>query len=541
MKMNKTALSMLAILMALSLVLSACSGGKKEADASMNSSGSSTPTEAAGAKNFDKKMTITMYNAGGFALASQPPTNKEDDPLRLMLEKAVNIDLQMTIPAADQIKPKLNTLLAAGDIPDMIFMPDRLSALQYYDQGLVADLDTTIKDYPALLNRFSQDSWGSMKYKGKTIGVPGYELVNGIKGWWIRNDWLKKLNLNAPTTPEELLNVMKAFTFNDPDGNGKNDTYGFTAGIGKDGSFNTPGVSGLGWDAIMMIFGVVPNMVDLIDGKVSFDSTDPRMKEAVTFINQMIAAKVVDPDWTVTNDGAALDKKMYSGKIGMLFNDWRRMELGPQTLMKESSGEVPDWIVIPPVKGPHGDQLVGFAQFQNNSWAISKNAAKDPEKMKRILSLLQYWYADKEAYPYFAYGPKGIFWDMVDGKPTLLQENKKDANLVAKWQWIANYFLPRYANDALYFNFNNPKTNEYHNLNMKYVKPNLANPFVVVDANDTLYGDRIKYVNESLLKIILGKDSLSDWDTFLKTLDTKFEYQKYKDYVTKQLKDAGVQ
>jgi putative aldouronate transport system substrate-binding protein len=523
------------LMLASAMLLSACGG---------NTPGTSTPAapsgDKGGATNFDKKMTITMYNAGGFSPNNQPPTNREDDPLRQMLEKAINIDLQMTVPPADQIKPKLNTMVASGDIPDMIFMTDRLTAVQYYDQGIVADLDDILKSYPELYNRFDKDSWNSMLYKGKTIGTPGYELVNGINGWWIRNDWLKKLNLQVPTTPDELLTVMKAFTEQDPDGNGKNDTYGFASGILKDGNFSNPGNSGFGWDAIMMMFGVVPNMVDSIDGKITFDNTDPRMKEALTFMNKVVTSNVVDPDWVTTNDGTALEKKMQTGKYGIVYRDWRAMELSGQQKMKDVSGEVPDWITIAPPKGPHGDQWAGFAQFQSNSWTISKKAAKDPEKLKRIMSLLQYWYTDKEAQPYFSYGQKGIMWDMVDGKPVRLKDNMANKDMVQKWQWQSNYFLPRRGNDALYFNFTYDKTDSFHQTNLKYIKPNKVNPFVLIDANDTQYNDRIKYVNETLLKFILGKEPIANWDTYVSTLDAKFNYKKYKEDVMKQLSDAGI-
>ncbi|NHN31861.1 extracellular solute-binding protein [Paenibacillus agricola] len=529
--------STISLLLASSMILAACGGNPAPA---ASTGTPATDKGAASGSNFEKKITITAYNAGGFNPGNQPPTNREEDPLRLMLEKAVNIDLQMTVPPADQIKPKLNTMVASGDIPDMIFMTDRLTAVQYYDQGITADLDEAIKGYPELYNRFDKEAWGSMLYKGKTIGTPGYELVNGINGWWIRNDWLTKLNLKAPTTPEELLAVMKAFTQNDPDGNGKNDTYGFATGILKDGSFSNPGNSGFGWDAIMMMYGVVPNMVDSIDGKVTFTNTDPRMKEALTFMNQIVAANVVDPDWVTTNDNTALEKKMLTGKYGIVYRDWRAMELAGQQKMKDASGEVPDWTTIAPMKGPHGDQWSSYEQFQSNSWAISKKAAKDPEKLKRIMSLLQYWYTDKEAHPYFSYGQKGVMWDMVDGKPARLKENMTNKELAQKWQWQNNYYLPRGGNDPLYFNFTYEKTDSYHQTNLKYIKPNKINPLVLVDQNDTQYNDRIKYVNENLLKFILGKEPLANWDNFVNTLDSKFNYKKYKEDVLKQLADSGV-
>ncbi len=42
----------------------------------------------------------------------------------------------------------------------------------------------------------------------------------------IRKDWLAKLGLKEPKTVEDLYTVAKAFTEQDPDGNGKKDTYG---------------------------------------------------------------------------------------------------------------------------------------------------------------------------------------------------------------------------------------------------------------------------------------------------------------------------
>lgn len=46
---------------------------------------------------------------------------------------------------------------------------------------------------------------------------------------YIRKDWLDQLNLSMPKNYKEYIEVLRAFTNEDPDGNGKNDTYGITA------------------------------------------------------------------------------------------------------------------------------------------------------------------------------------------------------------------------------------------------------------------------------------------------------------------------
>ena len=61
------------------------------------------------------------------------------------------------------------------------------------------------------------------------LDQPGTIVRN--EGILIRKDWLDKLGLKVPKTTDEFFEVMKAFTFKDPDGNGKNDTYGLGAYI----------------------------------------------------------------------------------------------------------------------------------------------------------------------------------------------------------------------------------------------------------------------------------------------------------------------
>ncbi|MNW06435.1 hypothetical protein D3C71_2028410 [compost metagenome] len=63
---------------------------------------------------------------------------------------------------------------------------------------------------------------------------------------------------------------------------------------------------------------------------------------------------------------------------------------------------------------------------------------------------------------------------------------------------------------------------------------------LTADPSDTLAADRTRFINESLVKFMSGKDPLTNWDTFLKTLDTKFDMQKYKDTAVKQFKEAGL-
>jgi len=530
---HKRLLGFASVLMA-TVLLAACNAEKNPALSESNESAPTNSTSTEAPKESEKTVKISMFNSLLFSPTQVPPTNKADDPLRALLEKSANIDLEISFVPPDQAMNKLNTLIASGDIPDLMFMPDRETAVQFYDQGIIADVDSVLNDYPALKANYTEDTWNSMKYKGKILGTPGYEPVQAIRGLWIRNDWLQNLKLEVPTTPDELLNVMTAFTNNDPDGNGKNDTYGYVMAVGKTGSLKDLGIENL-----MLMYGVSPGGVDAKDGELLYNNTDPRMKEAISFINRMLTAKVVDPDWVAINDTAGIADKFVSGKVGIVHNDWRSYEVGNQKTIQEVTGGAIDWKFIPPMKGPHGDQISAVFTPQTNFWAISAKAAKEPEKVKRIMTMLQYWYADKEAYPTFAYGLEGNNWNMVDGKPVINQANKLDKELQTKIGWMSNYANVRRATDGLYFNFTNPDTVEYLKLNQQYLKPLSVDNYITPDPADMLWNDRIKFMNESMLKFIVGKDSLDNWDAYLKTLDSKYAFQNYLGYIKGNLQDQG--
>ena len=107
-------------------------------------------------------------------------------------------------------------------------------------------------------------------------------------GLKIRADWLSNLNLKVPTTVDEFYDVLKKFTFNDPDKDGKNNTYGLTsAGEGK-------GVGEI--EALQNIWGPDDFYIKS-DGKVGHPIADGYRKQFLDFLRQAVKDKIIDPDW----------------------------------------------------------------------------------------------------------------------------------------------------------------------------------------------------------------------------------------------------
>ncbi|KPI22163.1 extracellular solute-binding protein family 1 [Actinobacteria bacterium OK074] len=128
----------------------------------------------------------------------------------------IKIDYQPVINFDQQLQSRAST----KDLPDVMINDTALMGA-YQRQGLLKTVD------PASIaggDEITDKTWSStVGVDGKHYGIPYSRQAQTLM---IRKDWLKKLGLQAPTTWQEMLKVAQAFATEDPDGDGKADTYG---------------------------------------------------------------------------------------------------------------------------------------------------------------------------------------------------------------------------------------------------------------------------------------------------------------------------
>ncbi|MGE5528666.1 MAG: ABC transporter substrate-binding protein [Patescibacteria group bacterium] len=131
------------------------------------------------------------------------------------------LTLDLTCQTPDGGQEKLLAAIASGRGPDLALV-EMAWVGGLLESGHCAPLGRFISDLRDL-SALSPPFLHMLAADGKTWGVPvaGHPLA-----LYLRQDWLTKLGLSPPTTWEELAKVAEAFTRKDPDGNGKNDTWG---------------------------------------------------------------------------------------------------------------------------------------------------------------------------------------------------------------------------------------------------------------------------------------------------------------------------
>jgi putative aldouronate transport system substrate-binding protein len=345
-------------------------------------------------------VTIELWYGAAVTEAGPPPANW---PVLQLIKDKLNIDLQLTaLPSNESDQDvKIQAAGASNSLPDL-FMIRRDPWLNLIRNGLIAPVDDL---YPLMPNRvkiqYDADSRAHTTVNGKAYGFASPGAVVRNEGVLIRKDWLDKLGLAAPVTTEDYIAVMRAFTNNDPDGNGRKDTYGYGAFVEIDAM--SEGV-GRRFDPLMGAFGVA--------GTWTLDASDPGLTvrkpayyDGLVYIKQVIDEGLIDPNWISygKDDFRAAWKQ---GRFGIMREQNAAYAAESNYAPFDKNFPNGEWLVIDPPKGPDGKASSGVYTQGYRIYAVSKKAA-DAGKGPVIARLLE-WMSSDEGYYLLGWGEEGV-------------------------------------------------------------------------------------------------------------------------------------
>lgn len=372
-------------------------------------------------------LTLTLLLVSSAALAGTPLTFLkngdtagkplvDNDRIVAAINELLDIELEvLDYPEGDF--QKLTVSIASGDIPDVLTAryPSE-TLLTWIDDGIIIPLNPYFDEIPTIRDRLVNDlSWTAIdgEYYGYVFIESGANA-----GLIFRKDWLDNLGLEEPTTTDEMLEVMRAFTLNDPDGNGVNDTYGYSDT--KPTGFLPPL-----W--MLYAFGVPHSdfAVDA-DGNVIPVFEHPGYKEAIAFYRQLVEEGLVEPE-AFMNDRGAHEQKWAQGKYGVfsgaLFRNYARHV---NTVTSVNPDAVPTY-AKDAIMGPTGTK--GFAATPKSGLiTVVTSEAKDPLKAAKFIELL----LSDEGRTLLENGIEGVHYDIgADGKIIYHEEERAKENFAA--------------------------------------------------------------------------------------------------------------
>ncbi|WP_181592608.1 extracellular solute-binding protein [Paenibacillus sp. YN15] len=441
---------------------------------------------------------------------SKPMPEAKDDPIKQYLDQKLGTNLTISTYLPDDQRTQLNVGLASGSSADMFYV-NRQDLVRLAKSNLLLDLTPYLDKLKPAVSYVGEGRLNLSTYNGKVYGIPQTERAYQYS-YWLRKDWLDKLNLQIPKTTEEFFNVAKAFAQQDPDGNGKNDTYGF---------------SGRPTEALGPLFGAYgttyPGSFYIKEGKLVNSVYDPAMKDALAYIKRFFDEKIIDPDF-LANTKLQHKDKAYQGQLGMFYFNWPNIKTDEYKKVNPAM----DWVQIEVPAGPAGPGA--YAKDMTASvLAFPKSIEKDKDKVEKIIELVNYS-ASPEGSKVAMYGIKDKHYTEENGAI-------KVTEVLAEPQGFAYQFVGR--DEMVYLKTKFPDKEKEFVFASKQ-------PFIsVYDSMITppdgfVLGDAKRFIEEELWKFVNGKRDLATYGDFVAQLENTFKYKLYVQAAESQLKEQGI-
>lgn len=466
-----------------------------------------------------------------------------------VIREELGINLTYVIlPTGADGEAKLNAAAAANELPDffqiVVASGDvRGGLFRYVDLGLVAPVEDLMPLMPERVETHYSDPTliNLVTIDGHQYGFAEPPPIPRREGLVIRKDWLDKLGLQPPTTLDELFDVAVAFTEDDPDGNGVDDTYGL-------GGFIVGTGLGTRFDFILGAYGV-PGQWNFADpANFGLNVRSEQYPEALAYFKSLVDAGVIDPDWpTLTRDDFRARWKQ--GRFGIMWEDFAALSNKSNYEPFDTNFPDGEWIPLPAPTGPDGEAYYGVYTGRGNIFAISQTAA-DEGKAEAIARLLE-WMATPEGYYLLGFGQEGVNF-VLDENSNISTEGIDPA---LAWNSAEMQPFTQMRNQLIFYNTPQEiaaRYPSYDTLNGRLMEPMTfleffqGQPWVDGRAIQVILppanaADFDRFYNEGLIQFVLGQKPLNEdtWAEYLAGLDG-LGAQEYEAAARQALEDAGL-
>lgn len=473
-------------------------------------------------------------------LFSDHPTYpyKKDWLLFTKMASDNNVTLDATVVPMSDYEQKRSLLVSSGKAPEIIAKtyPGQESA--YVSAGAVLP----VSDYVDLMPHF-QDKVKKWKLEpeiatltqedGKYYVLPGlHEKLWPEYSVCFRKDVLKKEGLSEPTTWDEFREVLRSLKTAYPD------VVPFSDRFKGDNVLNIAGNA----FGTMAGWGLVDGL--MFDGdkkQFAFASGSDRYKDLVTYFNSLVSEGLMDPESFTQTDDSAI-QKFVSGKSFAISANSQNV-ITYATSMEQSLGKGNFEIGKITVPGGPAGNIIGGSRLENG--IMLNSSVKDKDSFVALIQYIDWLFYSDAGQEFSKWGVEGTTFSKEGGKRVL----EKDVNfqglnpagtkdLRVEYGFSGGNFAYGGTTNLLHSTFNDQELEFQKAMTSKTPRP-VPPPVPYSDTDReqaTLTLTPLKdHVKQNTLKFITGQRSLSEFDAYVKELDSKGQ-SKYVELANKAYK-----
>jgi putative aldouronate transport system substrate-binding protein len=347
----------------LTAVIAGCGQGQGEAGGTDQQRGQ---VEQETKKPAEISMMLVQHNAN-------PPR----DTLIAPLEELTGTKLKLSWVPDNVYSDQLFSAIASRTLPKVVNVksvdirhPTIVNAIR---SDMFWEIGPYLNSYPNISKFMNPTIMQNAMYFGKYYGIYR-ELPLSRQGIQFRKDWLNQLGLQEPKTIEDLYEVMKAFTYGDPDGNGKQDTYGLA-----DRNDLVYGA----FKNLATYFGT-PNNWGLVDGRLTPEFMTKEYMETMKFMKRLYEEKLMNSDFTITSK-VQQEEKFIRGEAGMMITNLVAASIRDRIQKVQPKAEVD---IVNRIQGPQGERVWGGTGL-GGLFLFPKSAIKNEDELREVLQFFE--------------------------------------------------------------------------------------------------------------------------------------------------------
>jgi len=559
--MKRLAVLLLSILLVVSL-MAGCAGKKDTAGDTSTGTGTTTTTPStSGGKTtttsgddivvsekgvlpiVNKKIDITVFTADNPSVE-----NFETNKLTLFLEEQTNIHVIWQLVAAKDRDQKLNLMLASSEkLPDVIMGGmDNAVLVEYASQGSFIPLNDLIEkhsvylvqlfaEYDGLENMITAPDGNIYSLPNITMSIPN----SYPRRMWINKVWLDTLGLDMPETTEEFKEVLRAFKYQDPNGNGKQDEIPM---MGATNGWHTT------FDRFLMNSFIKYNEsfpYNLDNGKVTAVYDKEEYREGLRYLKSLVDEGLYDPV-SFTQDADQLRQIFENEEIHIV-----GCIPGGMPTANMAGDRYKQLTAVPPLEGPNG---VRWANHEPWNYILYQNVmviTKDCQYPDAVFKWGDYQY-DTDVSMRARLGEPGVDWVEAAPGTVDLEGNPALFRPILLWGPVQNsHWYQRHPSHENFADKGERSDDPYELQRLLWEATfNCYKPYtppmdmyvpdkMLYSAEDSKRMNEINsvlrtYVNECRDKFITGVMDLDkDWDTYLNELK-KIGYEEYIEIIQRR-------
>lgn len=503
--------------------VSPSSSGVSSASAPSSSGPSSAAEPDAFSYPMDGSTTLSWWIAANSDQAGEQQERK-NNPIIQWWTEATGVKLDITHPPIGEERNAFNILCASNDIPDIVsYNPGNYTGgtQKAIEDGVVLPLNDYLEKYcPNLCNNYLSDpdiAKICVTSQGDYAYFPCFSLSEFGRcwfGWMIRADLLEKQNLEAPVTMDDWYNCLKTI---------KN-AYNMETGIVMANTQWTVGGSGQLPTAYQTALEYEFNN----DGDLVFGPATPQFKDFLAEMHKWYSEGLIHPDFA-TMDNNTQKAYFNSGRAAACLDSVGAMN----GAMAAGVLTDPDYMVygtLYPVLEKGQTPYRGYRNMSGVSANCFISGDIDKDKIETACRFLDYGYSQegmvllnfgKEGETYYTENGHCYYTDLIMNNPDGVNKNAA----IRLYTMAAGGPLEQMED---------------------YGRENADQPFQIAAVENWMKTDMVKhaypgwlqgtaqqmeqlslldtnintYVNEMIVKFVMGTESLDNYGTYLQHLDS---------------------